>query len=196
MTAHAAPFARTTSWLFKAYNLALIISASDNSTPQMAVLNGLCFGLGALLLVCALPSVVHPMRSRAATNALVLQTVLMITAMQLGLCMLGAYGHRSTANLWVQLLSGHIAYSVTTAALADKSLLIGAPFVALAFGTATAVIPVAASFCGPRAPEAHGLLLIAALGAGEVCGLCVFCVSYVLRLAGQAYEGLVRVICE
>lgn len=120
----------------------------------------------------------------------------MLTTMQFGLRVLVAHQHAQAASLWVQLLSGHIAYSVTTAALANKTLLAGAPFVALAFGGAAAVLPLAASLCGPRPPEAHGLTLIAALGAGELCGVGVFCASHALRLGGQAYEALVRVICE
>lgn len=189
-------FACTTSWLYKAYHLGLIISASSDTELFYSALRSLSVIMGGLLLVCVLPSMVHPVRSRLATNGLVLQTMLMLTGLQLGLFLLVSYGHANAAALWTQLVGGHIAYSVTAATLSDKTLLVGAPLVAVAFGCAAAALPLAASLAGPRAPEAHGIFLIAALGAGEVCGMLAFCVAQALRMGGQMYEAVVRTICE
>lgn len=196
MQGQTALFACTTPWLYKAYNLALIISTSSDTQLFYSLLCSFAVAMGGLLLVCVLPSMVHPVRSRVATNSLVLQALLMLTGLQAGLSALVSHGHANAAALWTQLVGGHIAYSVAAATLADKTLLVGAPFVAVAFGCAAAALPLAASLAGPRAPEAHGIFLVAALGAGEVCGILAFCVAQALRMGGHMYEAVVRGICE
>ena len=189
-------FAETTSWFYKALHLALIVSSAPDAALHAEILNGLAGPtLGVLVLVCVLPSIVNPVRSRVRTNALVVQAVLMMSAMHLSMRAAQHYGHAAATPLVVQLLSGHVCYSLARSCIREKEILLGAPLAAVVFGGGAVVLPVLASLAGPRAPEVHGLALVVALGAGEVCGCVVYAAAQGLHLCGLTYESVVRTLC-
>lgn len=196
MSSHGPFFASTTSWLYKAMHLALIVSASDAAEVHLSVLRGLVIGMGVIVLVCVLPSLVHPVCDRRKTTALLVQTIILLSATQSALCYAESYELLMSAPLLVQLVSGHMFYSLSAACVHDKQILLAAPFVTIVFGTAALVLPVAASMSGPRAPAAHGLALVVALGVGEMCGVAVYCLAQVVHAGGACYEGVVRMLCE
>ena len=121
--------------------------------------------------------------------------MLMLTGLQVGLFLLVSYGHANAAALWTQLVGGHCVLDHSGHTLRQNAAG-GGTLSGGGLGCAAAALPLAASLAGPRAPEAHGIFLIAALGAGEVCGMLAFCVAQALRMGGQMYEAVVRTICE
>ena len=189
-------FARTTSWLYKAYHLVLIMSGENRGETNVPVVLGIALGMGLVVAVCVMPSIVHPVRDRATTNALLVQTVLMLSAINMGVHVTLSRGTPAMAALWVQLLTGHVFYSLAIACLDNKHIVVGAPFVTIVVGAAALALPLAACMTAPRPPEVHGLALVLALGTGELCGVTVFCLSQMVHAGGNAYEYVVRMLCE
>ena len=196
MVARHAYFARTTSWLYKALHLALIVSAQSTRSTDLSVLSALMVIAGVLTGICVFPSMVHPVRDRRDTNALFVQGLLVLACTHAGLYWLCRHGHTSSAAVGVQLMLGHVFYSFSSACLKDKHIMIGAPLVAIVFAAAALCFPIVASLAGPRAPEAHGLSLVVALGVGELVGVMVFVAAQLVHALGGVYESIIRSLCE
>lgn len=189
-------FAGTTSWLYKAYHLVLIVCGDVQGDTNIAVVTGIAVSTGLVIAVCVVPAMVNPVRDRRKTNALLVQTVLMLSATNAGVHIAVAWERASVAALWAQLLTGHIFYSLAVTCLREKHLVVGAPFVTIVTGAAALSMPLVACMTGARPHEVHGLGLVLALGVGELCGLCIYCVAQIVHAGGGAYEYLVRMLCE
>ena len=188
-------FVRTTPWLYKAFHLALVITAFREQTLLAETCSALAHGVALVLAICTLPSLLHAVRQRERTTHLIVQSVLMASALNIALHRAAAHRPDAVALL-LQLLSGHVFYTLACTCLADRHLLLFGPLVSVACGTCAVVFPVLASLAGPRPADAEGLLLVACLCAGELCGLAVYCVAVCVWVVSVGYESLLRALVE
>lgn len=187
-------FMYTSPWLYKALHFSLLISSFRNQAVLTTAWQALRRAIPVVLLVCILPSLVHPVQCRAKTTSLIVQILLMMTLLAVTLHYADNTQHTDAAPLILQLLSGHLFYSLTAACINDRELLLYSPFAIVVFGGSAFVFPLLASLLGPRPAEAEGFVLLGCLCVGEVLGVVVFILSVCLRFAGKAYEDLVRMI--
>ena len=188
-------YARTSSWLYKGFHLFLVISAFREQTMLVDTCAAIARAVAVTLAICMLPSLVHAVRRRDRTTTLLAQSVLMLSALNF---LLGqAAAHRPDAvALLLQLLSGHIFYSLANTCLQDRHLLLYSPLICVVFGACAVAFPVLASFAGPRPRDAEGVLLVACLCAGELCGLAVYCAAVCIGVVSAGYESALRALVE
>ena len=188
-------YARTSPWLYKAFHLFLVISGFREQSVLADTCAAITRAVAVTLAICMLPSLVHAVRRRDRTTTLFTQSLLMLSA--LNFLLFQAAAHRPDAvALILQLLSGHIFYSLASTCLQDRHVLLYSPLICVIFGACAAVFPVLASFAGPRPRDAEGWLLVACLCAGELCGLAAYCAAVCIGVVSAGYESALRALVE
>jgi hypothetical protein len=128
-------FAHTSSWVYKALHLALVVSASRDDAGMTheagaTLLRVVCL----VLLACFLPAILHAVPRREHTTSLLTQTILMLALMSVARNQLVARGMRAAGSLVAQLVTGHVFYALTAACLRDPELLVYSPTAVVIFG--------------------------------------------------------------
>jgi hypothetical protein len=196
MTTHSACrpwFAHTTPWLYKAFHFALIVSSFRDQALLISASQALQHAVPVIVMISVLPSVVHPVRSRSHTTALVVQILMMLSLLNAATAVATRRGHADASTLLLQLVGGHLFYSLCVACLSDRALLLCRPFAVIVFGVSAVILPVLASMLGPRPAFAEGAGLIGCFCVGEVLGFAAYVLALFLRAVGWLYEELVRI---
>ena len=189
-------FASTTPWLYKAFHLLLVISGFQDHVLLLSVYRGLLMGMTVVTFLLLFPSAIHSVRNRVLTTSLIVQSFFMLSLMMNGLVYLAHLGYASLVPVCVQILSGHFFFSLASASVKNKGLLVYGPIVCICFGLCSIVVPVLASIAGPRAESVQGIRLVIFLGLGEAMGILVFVLAQLCAMGGKLYESVVRYLVE
>jgi len=117
-------FAHTSSWVYKALHLALVVSASRDDAGMTheagaTLLRVVCL----VLLACFLPAILHAVPRREHTTSLLTQTILMLALKSVARNQLVARGMRAAGSLVAQLVTGHVFYALMRPVCATPSCL-------------------------------------------------------------------------
>lgn len=184
-------FTSTSSWLYKGLNLALVVTSTHENQLVTPLMQGVFIVSVVLVYAAIFPSLLHSVRSRHETTVFIAQLLLYLSAIGMILSYLRSHQHVGLMAVTLQFLTAHCFYTAAMTLIRNKTLLTYGAFIGVAFLALAVLMPVLASFSGPR-PQTHGLYIAVFLAMGEIVGVAVYAVYVLIALLGSAYE---QVMC-